>query len=124
MDVLGKMDRAEREEGGRCLGRRMECFESVEAEGRQFAGAVVGKEEEEGEGGEVPTRVLFDFWGMGEARMGMWRGVRGRVKGESEGGGKVEGGLEEEAAGMLGVKDVGLEMESERDKGVEDEKVG
>ncbi len=120
MDVLGKMDRAEREEGGRCLGRRMECFESVEAEGRQFAGNVMGREG--GEGEEVPMRVLFDVWGMGEARMGMWRGVRGRVKGEV--GGKVEGGLEEKVAGMLGVKDVELEMESEMIKEAEDEKVG
>ena len=71
----------------KCLGRRMGTFESVEAEGRQFAGAVQAAWEGEGvgrgreEGAEVPTRVLFDR----RSGVGMSGGASSSVGGKGKG---------------------------------------
>ena len=85
-----------------CLGARMGCFESVEAEGRQFGQGVLRGVYGAKEGEKVPTRVLFD-----------WRGGVG-VGGEEEGEMKKGAGVE--AAGM----EMGMESEagSETDQGV------
>ena len=74
---------------GKCLGRRMECFESVEAEGREMWGRYVGVSRAEGQ--EVPTRVLFDYRRIPAAV------EVGEGEGESESGdGGVKGGGEGE----------------------------
>ena len=80
----------------------MGCFESVEAEGRQFGRGVLRGEYGAREGEAVPTRVLFD-----------WRGGVGVGEEEEE--------EEEEKKGVEGVwKEMGMESEagSETDQGV------
>ena len=85
------------------LGRRMECFESVEAEGREMWGRYVGVAKEEGQ--EVPTRVLFDRRVPTAATMTAAKGARGE-----SGGGSVE----RERAGK---EEVEMEIEREQISG-------
>ncbi len=87
----------------KCLGRRMASFESVEAEGRQFARELLekGGAAEREEGQEVPTRVLFE-----------WRRPPVVGAGGESGSGGEEGGGGGGKSGGAG--EVGKEGEGER----------
>ncbi len=86
---------------GKCLGRRMASFESVEAEGRQFARELLekGGAAEREEGQEVPTRVLFEWRRPPVVGVGGESGSGGEEGGGKGGGGEKE---EEERVGVQG----------------------
>ena len=92
---------------GKGLGRRMECFESLEAEGREMWGRYVGVAREEGQ--EVPTRVLFDRRVPAAAAVAAVTGAGGE-----SGGGSVERGKGWEKGDGTGDGDGDGEGETQR----------
>lgn len=86
-------------EGGCCLGRRMGCFESVEAEEWEMWGRYSWIARREGQ--EAPTRVLFD-----------WRRPTVAAVAAEEAGGESGGGSGEEGGAVNKEKGMEKEMSS------------